>query len=656
MRGQVPQILWVLLLPILLSGLSSPSIQAASSPSFEAAIYEVCPDFRAEFIVLKNTCSRDLNLTGWSLSDGEGSVIFVAPLIMAPEERLVVTSNRSTTAAIYPDLRSVQYPSEAMVQGRFLLANDGDDLWLRNKSGAAVDYLVYGSGAPTPPWIGPAVKRIPQGEVAQRTELLPNLSSAAQWAVVPPGRSSFQPETSEAVVEPFSCPENALARLVREIDLATSSIQVSVYELSSSHIVDSLSKKSESGVDVDILIEGQPVSGLSNSSIAAAQILSDKGCDVRMIKTNDSYRRYDFLHCKYLLIDGRRSVVLSENLGKGLSSNRGWGVVVDSQKLTGYLQRMFLEDFRSTSFDVRSVGLLDDHRQDFHPNSSIPGLGDLLAFRANISVVVSPDNSYSEISKMISSARSFICIEQLEFDARWIENGLMEGAIEAAKRGVQVRMLLDSTWSSDVQETVAELNSLAAAQSLDLVARCTSPHQDFEIMHNKGLIVDECCLISSINWVNSALYDNREVGLIIDSKEVTAFFRALFSSDWTVDSEAPEIHLEERLEVSEGNPIFLNASGCYDRSGISSYTWDLGGDGTVEWTGERCLVSLPRGEHTILLKVTDTFNNSAVAEVTVKVLPASGKEAKQDPILIAIMVFGAIFIFSSIWRSIKLKK
>ncbi len=658
MRGQIHLLLWVLLLPILSSGLSSPSIQASSSiQSSEFIIFEVCPDFKSEFVVLKNISPHDANLTGWSLTDGEGVVEFNQTLMLAPDERLIVTGCSSMVAPIYPGVRSIEYPSNASLRGRFTLANEGDDLWLKDRGGKTVDGLVYGTAASGSIWSGPPLKRIPQGDVAQRQVHLLNATSAADWVVVSAGRSSLPSEEFEAVVEPFSCPENALPRVIREIILAAHSIQVAVYELSSPQIVAALAERSRSGVAVHILIEGQPVSGISNASIAAAQILSDEGCEVRMLKTGDGFRRYDFLHCKYLVVDDRRTVVISENLGRGLTANRGWGVAVDDQSLAKYMLGLFEEDWRNTSFDISSIERLEDHRSDFRPDASVPPLGEICPYLAKVRTVVSPDNSFEELLKLVSSAQRRIDIQQLECDLKWLQSpSLMEEVLAAAKRGVEVRLLFDSTWSTEAQEMVSSLNTLAADQSLDLVARCISPYHEFEIMHNKGMIVDDSCLISSINWVDTALYNNREVGLIVQSKEISSFFFNFFLRDWEVDPDPPLIQIEDHVEAQEGRGLLLNASGCYDRSGIISYEWDLGGDGVVDWTGEYCLIELPRGNHTILLTITDTFNNTASAALTVEVVPLDEKEGKEGLIPVVIMTSGAIFIFSSVWKSIKAKK
>ena len=89
------------------------------------------------------------------------------------------------------------------------------------------------------------------------------------------------------------------------------------------------------------LIEGQPLGGLSEASKAAATALKDAGCEVRELRSQDAYKRYDYLHAKYLVVDSSRSVIMSENWGTGLWSNRGWGVCAESAGLAWYLEGMF---------------------------------------------------------------------------------------------------------------------------------------------------------------------------------------------------------------------------------------------------------------------------------------------------------------------------
>ena len=121
--------------------------------------------------------------------------------------------------------------------------------------------------------------------------------------------------------------------MIREIGYARNSIDACVYELGDPIVTKIFMEAEARGVDVNMLIEGQPVAGLSNSSKTAIAALVEAGCDIPLMVSNQSYRRYDCLHAKYFVVDQERVTVMSENWAGGLVSNRGWGVTVVSQEL-----------------------------------------------------------------------------------------------------------------------------------------------------------------------------------------------------------------------------------------------------------------------------------------------------------------------------------
>jgi len=61
-----------------------------------------------------------------------------------------------------------------------------------------------------------------------------------------------------------------------------------------------------------------------------------------------------------------------------------------------------------------------------------------------------------------------------------------------------------------------------------------------DAIHNKGVIVDEkAVLVSSINWSNESVTENRETGIIIYDSDVANYFTNIFEWDWAA-GEIPE--------------------------------------------------------------------------------------------------------------------
>lgn len=115
----------------------------------------------------------------------------------------------------------------------------------------------------------------------------------------------------------------------------------------------------------------------------------------------------------------------------------------------------------------------------------------------------------------------------------------LEESIEAARRGVSVRILLSDAFldpkdPKDNTYTVQFVNDLARREGLDLQARVIrSDIGGIDKIHNKGIVVDDRqVFISSVNWSYNSPANNREVGLIIDHPQIGALYADLFAFDW----------------------------------------------------------------------------------------------------------------------------
>ncbi len=146
---------------------------------------------------------------------------------------------------------------------------------------------------------------------------------------------------------------------------------------------------------------------------------------------------------------------------------------------------------------------------------------------------------------MIRQATRTVDIEQayIKNYSRGSPNPYLQEAIEAARRGVSVRVLLDSSWfntegSEDNDEMAAYINRVARSEGIPLSARCADlKRNNLDKIHNKGVIVDGSrVLISSINWNEQSPSFNREAGVIIDHPGSGAYYLSVFEDDWNASS------------------------------------------------------------------------------------------------------------------------
>lgn len=78
------------------------------------------------------------------------------------------------------------------------------------------------------------------------------------------------------------------------------------------------------------------------------------------------------------------------------------------------------------------------------------------------------------------------------------------------------------------------LRDIAKKEKLDLEASFFFVKDDsLRILHNKGMIVDgRKTLISSINWTENSMKNNREAAVIVDNAHVARYYQNLFDVDW----------------------------------------------------------------------------------------------------------------------------
>lgn len=151
-----------------------------------------------------------------------------------------------------------------------------------------------------------------------------------------------------------------------------------------------------------------------------------------------------------------------------------------------------------------------------------------------ITPVISPDNYYDEVKKLIESAQSSIYIQQQYILAGDGVNDLLEVVEKRRAAGVEVRIIISpafrkvgkkDNWeiSRDTLDGFG-LKDCLRALNLEYFTHC----------HNKGVIVDrKKVVVSSTNWSSNSIQRGREAGVLIDSGEIAEYYAKVFDLDWT---------------------------------------------------------------------------------------------------------------------------
>jgi phosphatidylserine/phosphatidylglycerophosphate/cardiolipin synthase-like enzyme len=387
----------------------------------------------------------------------------------------------------------------------------------------------------------------------------------------------------------------------------------------------------------------------------------EAGGSVRIL-TNDPdngiHARYDYDHGKYAVIDGDTLLIMSENWGwtgvppAGYCGNRGWGAVLSDPGLAGYFETIFEDDWNpeqpdSVVFDSSHAKWNDGHNWSREGYDCEKHFDSLYVTSNSVTIpVMSPDTSLSDytILGMLNSAQERVYVEEFYIYKHWGDrvdgsttetpNVYLEAVINAARRGCEVRILMDASYYNsepddpiDNDDTAAYVSDIALAEGLDMEAKLVDLQEhDFVKIHNKGLIADDSVLISSINWNENSATENRETGIIIENSQAAGFFTAIFQYDWTDDTTPPYAHFSYAPSYPINTTVEFSSNGSFDNVGIVNYTWELDGQ-PVSWNANLTHNFTVPGLCSLKLTVEDAWGNVGQVEHVVNItVPDSAYE------------------------------
>ncbi|MFB6189127.1 MAG: phospholipase D-like domain-containing protein [Halapricum sp.] len=466
-----------------------------------AAVYPnpIAPGDAGEYVVL--SVPPDTDLGDYRFGDDEG----VTPLPnRTASGRVVLTSNRSQVPGSVsgPVVECPSCPA---------LANAGERLTLDGPAGR-LDAVEYSDA--------------PEGDVLRPGE-------DRRWR--PLGATAFDPIVGESgTARVFTLPDSP----EEPVDLlrgADRRIMLAGYTLTSERVTDALVAAHDRGVAVDVLVDGGPVGGLTNRSAAALDRLRAANVSVRLIGGHAA--RYRFHHAKYAVVDDR-AVVMTENwkpAGVGGASSRGWGTVVGSPAVVDGLARMFRADFGGR--DAIPWGRFRENAtfEDIPPTHG--RYPDRLAPETlpvdRVELIAAPDNAAGRVGGLLANATDSIDIIQVSIGGR--DDVLLGNAIDAARRGVDVEILLSNAWyvRDENHRLAVQLRALAERENLPVRVRLADPGGRYEKIHAKGVVIDgDTAVVGSLNWNANAYHNNREVALVLHGEQVGAYFERAFERDW----------------------------------------------------------------------------------------------------------------------------
>jgi cardiolipin synthase A/B len=161
-----------------------------------------------------------------------------------------------------------------------------------------------------------------------------------------------------------------------------------------------------------------------------------------------------------------------------------------------------------------------------------------IASTGEITVFVSPDNSYETIVNELRNAQISIDMNMYEFTNPF----LFDELLAALKRNVTVRLFMEGAPIGGMDNQEKYILSTIAAHGGSI--RCIVNDKEkqvyarYQFDHAKYLIIDnETVIVESCNWAKTGVpknptYGNREWGIVVRDKEVAAQFSQVFQEDY----------------------------------------------------------------------------------------------------------------------------
>jgi len=159
-------------------------------------------------------------------------------------------------------------------------------------------------------------------------------------------------------------------------------------------------------------------------------------------------------------------------------------------------------------------------------------------------LIVLPDDTAKPILDAIEGAMKSLRVKMFLFS----DPSLVEAVINARKRGISVRIMLNPARRSGESENVETTKKLKAAK-IEVI----DSNPEFDVTHEKSMVVDdETAFIHSLNWDTKNLTETRDYAVVsTHGPEVDEIIKC-FEADW----KRKPFHVNEHSHL-----IWCNANG-----------------------------------------------------------------------------------------------
>jgi len=358
----------------------------------------------------------------------------------------------------------------------------------------------------------------------------------------------------------YTSPDSTYAVTRDRLRTARQSILIGIYDFTAGYIRDELLAALQRGVKISLMLDLDNLAG-ENELFKALTTAGVQGVPAPSCASPNA-QYFPSSHEKVIVIDDEWTLVQSGNYTEASipkndvdggdpqhfkKGNRDTGVAVHSVELAAFFTKVLRADMK-LELDGEGVAgfalgvapapeaLLKAPVPPNIPPLRFPSQTYKPSKALRVVPVLSPDNYMQVVPAFLKSAKKSILIEQqyIRGDQPQVQK-LLAAIGEAWKRNPQldVRVVLAIPIGGDLEKEKQSLGTLAMS-GLKLGTNIRYLNKKFFThCHDKLIIVDrKSALVSSQNWSDSAVAENREAGLILYSTPLAKYFTNIFQLDW----------------------------------------------------------------------------------------------------------------------------
>ncbi len=297
------------------------------------------------------------------------------------------------------------------------------------------------------------------------------------------------------IVEPDG---NDASQLVSAINAATTSIDVTMYEMSNNTIITALANRAKAHVTVRVVLDGSSINKSFNTP--AKNTLTTAGAAV--VWSNPSFT---YTHEKCVILDSSQAWIMTMNAtGSAPSGNREYLAIDTDAADIAEAKAVFEADFALNA--ITPTGAL----------------------------VVANSNARADLVALINASTTTLDLEGEEL-SDLTTGGIVDSLATAAHRGVAVRVIIGN--SSPNATAIARVKTaggkVVVTGPMSGSGTMTNPY-----IHAKAIVIDcigtQCAkgYVGSENFSANSLGYNRELGVIFSSAAELAKVETAITTDF----------------------------------------------------------------------------------------------------------------------------